>query len=188
VNFYIYGRDNPPVHTDPQGEAAEHCGIAVKRIDELAETTLRGNTLGDTRDVGHTWIEYSRGSMGYWPKEDSEGDSDRPDEEKKGKKNGSGRPGEVRSPDTKAYKPCSRQWLPTVDREGKVWGFWSRKIEVGRHIGTECCRVTCEAINDCMEDVKDEWDGTRWEPLSHNCRDFVADVIEKCCLKSDYEP
>jgi len=165
----------------PPPEKGIDCGVVVKRVDvhvyaegptkdqkkRVKEKDPKGGDkgrkgTGDVRiNVGHTWIEYPGGSVGFFP-----GD------------NLFWGKGSVPPEDHHLGEKGDHVWKTPKSVDAY------RKLEAGPP-GTEgktCCDATCEDVYACMESVGVDWNETLFALFGRNCRDFVKTVIRKCCL------
>ena len=146
VNLYTYTNNNPTNYVDYFGMV---CGVIVKR-DKVAKQ--RGQ-----KNVGHEWIEYPGGSMGFYP-------------------TGSiwRSKGIVYRPDRHGGKPGDKRWSTNLLQKGK--------LKYGSGKGNICKCATCSEVTSCLNAVADEWNKKYYMLLFRNCRHFVAAATDSCCL------
>ncbi|OHB55569.1 MAG: hypothetical protein A2Y07_03295 [Planctomycetes bacterium GWF2_50_10] len=151
LNGYEYARGNPVNLKDPWGLATD-CGIIVKRNYDP------GQVCGSTLNMGHEWIEWAGGSVGYWPKFGHI----------------------ILNPDPASPRvpglppPCA--WLTTKTNTGTLkWGT--------TRPGVKCKCATCNEVKSCLIHAPNpNWPD--WDPgLVYNCRKFVDYALKGCCLK-----
>jgi RHS repeat-associated protein len=156
MNLYVYSSNNPLLFIDYTGLV---CGVKIYRQTKKYEN--------GRINVGHEWIEYSSGSMGFgsmgfWPTSSIFLSK-----------------GVVYRPDLKVYDEGDK--LSWDTKRISSW-FWA-KLEYGKGKGTKCKCATCEDIIDCMEKVADHWDAHKYYTVfGQNCRHFVVTATSRCCL------
>ncbi|HUW18680.1 MAG TPA: RHS repeat-associated core domain-containing protein [Sedimentisphaerales bacterium] len=164
LNVYEYAHLNPVTYVDPSGAAGcpagscggkVNCGVTWHRLPPSLVSVFP-----IVVNIGHDWIEYPGGSMGFWP-------------------TGSiwGSDGWVARAD-----PHEGDWSGTNYGTVKSDSCW-RDLKYGSGKGNKCRCATCEEIYDCLEHIAIKWDADmRFDPASQNCRHFAAAALTKCCL------
>jgi hypothetical protein len=146
MNLYQYARGNPLRYNDPSGLYA---GV----VDKL---TYYSGPLGI--NIGHEWLSWPGGSVGFWPN----------------------RGWVVLRPDPAETKgvPVCWQWDTELK---KGFGLLQPKMKWGRAEGKECRCVNEADVINCLESVPDP--GWRSSPPFNNCRRFANWALDGCCLK-----
>lgn len=163
MDLYQYARSNPLILKDAMGL---ECGVTVRRID-----IPKQDNSPLARGLGHTWLDYPGGSMGFWPKGD-------PDLTGLGTAES-----DMRSPDPHADDKADREWTTS-----RLSGWWILRFVLtdGKAKGRDCRCAACDEIIDCMQERGRYFERTRrWSALNFDCRTFVEAVANSCCLTID---
>jgi RHS repeat-associated protein len=166
-HLYAYVHNQPCTAVDPLGLI---CGIMVYRA-KMATRTVGGRTV---IDVGHEWIEYPGGSMGFYPSGDDLFDT----------------PGVILMPDPHAGDHSGTSWF-TARRTGNWFGslLGGGEPELP-HSDTSCACATCRQITSCLAEfaltrMAMGTQAPNYDLGFYNCRDFVASALRRCCLEKD---
>jgi len=57
-----------------------------------------------------------------------------------------------------------------------------KRLKLGPGANKRCGKVTCDEIEECIKKAADKWKGKKWA-LWRNCRSFINQIREKCCLQ-----
>ncbi|MCK6456829.1 MAG: RHS repeat-associated core domain-containing protein [Phycisphaerae bacterium] len=149
LNLYQYVRSSPLRWRDPFG---------------LIPDIIIGRQDPHDGDLGHTWVEYPGGSMGWWP--DGTGNLI--------ETYFTGVPGKVHNPDPKEGQRTDHTWKAEPSGE---------PIKYGSGKGKTAEEATDEEIIEALEEAAKKWvedaDG-EWSVCFDNCRDgIVPSVVEK---------
>jgi len=153
---YLFVANSPTTFIDPAGQ----CGVKVHRIYFMR---IDG-------DWGHEWMEGCGITAGFWPNRHD------PDYDKKAGVCGAG--GYIESPDPHADDRPSKTWDTKKRHSGRL-KFGPEGVK-----GKCCKEATCSDVCACLREVftPGEADVT-YRLLGSNCRTFMADALEACCLK-----
>jgi len=79
-----------------------------------------------------------------------------------------------------------------TDKKGNSLQYWDKQLKrkkggrlkyggLGR--GTPCWCAPESYIRSCLNEVRDEWDGTTYYLLTRNCITFALEAMGSCCLR-----
>lgn len=179
MNLIEYVGGNPTNNTDPTGLVYD---IQVKRVGvslfhsvpKTKKDKQKTKKKFGPMNVGHTWISWGDSSIGFWPI----GDVDHGEQT-----------GKVYENDDRTEGKPDTTWeteLQQTYTSGYLWWVTSVSptFQDGPTKGSPCCTATKDDIIACMRARGAIVETTKkWSLYGYNCRSFVDEVLEACCLK-----
>jgi len=158
---YRFVRNDPSSWIDPDGAAAQRGDSPQPSARPKEDPAGRGSTCGlkIKRSAICTLFPKDSCQFGHELIEDGGGRWDYPNDY--------------------AEDPC-HEW----DRNHPVWE-WNAHVKLfGGSLpdGTSCGKATCSEIKACLQQAENDWGGTRYNFLFHNCISFVDSALNKCCM------